>query len=41
MTLHAEWIKFWSVRSTAITLAVAALFAFGLCLADTMSTVRS
>ncbi|MEV6928149.1 hypothetical protein AB0M46_27150 [Dactylosporangium sp. NPDC051485] len=39
-SLHAEWIKLWSVRSTWIALGVAAAFTVGLGLADTVSTVR-
>jgi ABC-2 type transport system permease protein len=40
-TLRAEWIKLWSVRSTAIVLAGAALLTFGLAVAEPLSTVGS
>ncbi|WP_432970742.1 ABC transporter permease [Dactylosporangium sp. CA-233914] len=38
---HAEWIKLWSVLSTWLALATAAVLGVGLGLADTLSTTRS
>jgi ABC-type transport system involved in multi-copper enzyme maturation permease subunit len=38
--LRAEWIKLWSIRSTWMTLGVAAACTVGLGLADTVSAVR-
>jgi ABC-2 type transport system permease protein len=39
-TIHAEWIKMWSTRSTWIALGVAVTFTLVLGLADTVSAAR-
>ncbi|MEV0565209.1 ABC transporter permease [Dactylosporangium sp. NPDC050588] len=38
-TAHAEWIKLWSVRSTWLAVAAAAVLAVGLCVTGTIGTV--
>jgi hypothetical protein len=40
-TVHAEWIKLWSVRSTWVCLGAALACAVGMGLADTVGTVRN